>query len=53
MTALDGSDASFKRGKTVRELDHSIIALARCAANGRGASRRSNRPWSLVRRAVT
>jgi hypothetical protein len=40
-------------GKTVRALDHSIIALARCAAKGRGASRRSKRPRSLAGRAVT
>ena len=42
--SLDGSNASFKMGKTVRELDQSIIALAKCAANGRGTSRRSRRP---------
>jgi hypothetical protein len=53
MTSLDGSDASFKKGKAVRELDHSIIAVARCAANGRGTSRRSKRRWSIVRRALS
>src|ERR1700730_12079289 len=37
-TAFEGSDTLFKTGKTEREVAHSIVALARWAGSGRGAS---------------
>src|SRR5258707_7692455 len=38
LTAFEGSDTLFKTGKTEREVAHSIVALARWAGSGRGAS---------------
>jgi hypothetical protein len=61
MVALDRGDplfkngeAGFNHGKAMRELSQRLIALARWAGSGRGASRRSGRTGGLTRwRAAT